>query len=187
MGYTHYWRLNPKGDDERYGAALAELQAIVKASPVRLRGPLGEGRPEVGDGIAFNGDTESGQDYETFALEANLRDVRIIVSASDGGDERGFGCCKTAQRPYDVAVCAVLATMSARCKGDVTISSDGDATEWLEGVKLAREALRDPTIPLPEGLRDLSRFVDSYQQEAARDLALADAELARHAAVLATA
>ena len=139
MGYSHYWNGVPTND-----AAWAEIQdaarKIIAAAegtctttaggyhadqPVEICDGWGNGRPMFAeDFIMLNGDETRGLDYETF-----------VVAKHGAGSE----FCKTARKPYDVVVTAILAYLAAYHGYDV--QSDGTPEEWQEGVKLANEAL----------------------------------------------
>lgn len=136
MGYTHYFRRIPGYDRAAYAALCADVSAIVGSlrdagSP--LAGPLGEGLPEItAERVAFNG--AAPDDYETFSWEANC--CHWDPYAKPGA--RVFCFCKTAQRPYDVAVVAVLLCAHYHYGDAVTLGSDGDASELGPGLALAR-------------------------------------------------
>ena len=50
-----------------------------------------------------------------------------------------FSCCKTAYKPYDLAVTAVLvAAVHHFGKDAFIVSSDGDMEHWFEGVALCQ-------------------------------------------------
>jgi hypothetical protein len=90
--YTHYWSIT---DTTAWQAAwpqvVADATRIVQEAGVALASYRGPPVLSVGDGIVLNG--VEPEDYETFHLD------------EDGGD---MGFCKTAHRPYDVIVTAVL-------------------------------------------------------------------------------
>lgn len=66
------------------------------------------------DFFGFNGDASNDEAHETFAFEIT---------------HKGFHFCKTARKPYDLAVCLCLLVMKFHIKG-TEISSDGDK-EWI--------------------------------------------------------
>lgn len=118
MGYTHYWRHTPaftEGfvDDVDRIIAEAARQGIV------LRGRNGTGEPEFSPtNISFNGDDETGHrlGHETFAL-------------IPGDDE--FTFCKTAQKPYDAVVGAILIALKESDQS-FSVTSDGEwgTSDW---------------------------------------------------------
>lgn len=58
-------------------------------------------------------------------------------------NERGllFGCCKTAFRPYDLAVQCLLVIARYHLGKDIEVSSDGEKENWAEAVTLCQEML----------------------------------------------
>lgn len=98
----------------------------------QIKGGDGTGRPEIGnDRIIFNGDASKGENHETMCLERQ------------GG---GFQFCKTARKPYDRYVKAVLVVANMIAPGALDISCDGDNEDgcWDEGVRIADIYLKIP-------------------------------------------
>lgn len=124
MGYTHYFKtLVP---DERLARITKE---IVKESTVTICGGMGKGKPVITEReISLNGDEACREDYETFYISNQEEDCNF---------------CKTAHRPYDEVVTAILcAALYLNCKGSDSIHSDGDLKEWYEsgGITLFQKA-----------------------------------------------
>ena len=135
MGYTHYWkfRQNPKNikDGNKKFAKAVELlkKCIAKVEleledndckiPFVLKGGNGKGEPIFTNGlVCFNGDASLGYDHETFYLALN-------------NDNYEFDFCKTARKPYDVAVCLTLLCFKKTFGEDFSYSSDSkDADGW---------------------------------------------------------
>ena len=121
MGYTHYWKFNPSKESEKeFELVIEDCQQILKNSgDIVIRGGHGIGLPEVSKTkICFNGDAATDNDYESFYFN--------VVESTD------FDFCKTARRPYDLIVGAVLLSLSHRMTG-FSFSSDGTYTEneWI--------------------------------------------------------
>lgn len=139
MGHTHCYGWHLDGDQQRWANALTTVMQIVQHSPVPLGDAYGEGaEPEYGDErIALNGRGDDGA--QTFWLPV------VLALAPDDGD-----FCKTYLRPYDAVVTAVLAAL-VHMVPDIFVltNTDGMPKEWLAGVRLARQLLGDPTIPIP--------------------------------------
>lgn len=138
MGYTHYWE-GSEVDEQ----AVKEAESIIKASGVTIKGWDGEEEPVVTVGeIRINGDASVGQDHETFHVGHGLN--------------AGFEFCKTARKPYDKVVGAILITLFVRDK--VTdLSSDGcyDEQEWQEAIALFEEVVRPLTDTEHEELKSV--------------------------------
>ena len=95
--------------------------------PLHLAGPCGNGKPILNENgvFAFNGNEDEDGDYESF-----------YVSLND--DRYEFGFCKTARKPYDVAVCLALLCLANEFGEDFSYSSDGDIEEGEEGWGVAK-------------------------------------------------
>lgn len=152
MGYTHYWT-QPKdytvkdwrqiGED--IGAILKDVQH-VQGIPLAFEDDQPGTQPLIDtETIRFNGLGEDG--HETFYLNR----VRGDLEAWETVKGRDF--CKTARKPYDLAVVACLAYLASLEKKPWLVSSDGRAHEWLEGVSLARRCVprlaNQIDIPMP--------------------------------------
>lgn len=142
MGYTHYWYRVPELPEREWRSFLKDAIAILGRSGARLVKEYNEpGQPPMvtPDLICFNGVGEEG--HETFYFP-RIEDKREIVSDKK---HKGFAFafCKTAQKPYDAAVCAVLLAAKRAFGQMITISSDGEWEEWEPGRKLYALATGD--------------------------------------------
>ena len=132
MGYTHYWRRPRKnaGSAYMFGQLALDTKKIIAQAEqdgIRIRNGQGEGEPEFNEAyFSINGDAShyvEGRDmaHETFRWEG-------IPSISEHrkDEPETFDFCKTAYKPYDVVVTAIL-IRAKHIYGDcVSISSDGD-------------------------------------------------------------
>ena len=135
MGYTHYWKFNPTVDNEttekQFEKALQECAKIMESKPSDIaifgydddkEGFYGE--PEFTPTlICFNGDESQNLDHESFYFTPFERTE--------------FNFCKTARKPYDLVVCAVLISLANNLEG-FSFSSDGGMgdDEWLPAFEL---------------------------------------------------
>ena len=138
MGYTHYWFDRPE-TLENYGTLCEDVDKIgvycnnvgikLAGYGVSLDGYY-EGAPlHNSEFISFNGVGENG--HETLHLPKN--------SKNPFSDSSSF--CKTARKPYDLAVCLVLLRMAEIVPG-FTFESDGDLDsepEWLTAKRAYKE------------------------------------------------
>jgi hypothetical protein len=124
MGYTHYWD-NPGFTDEQWKAARLHAAKILPASSIPVQFEYDDDQlPLFNDNlIRFNG--VEGDGHETFYLEKT--------------PSRSFGFCKTAQKPYDEIVVAMLVMLS-EVNLKFTWSSDGDAADHVDGIELFQRA-----------------------------------------------
>ena len=139
MGYTHYFRFHAvRGKAEVnelvYKMAIEDCQRIVKRFYKENGGLSGyTAHCKLGQygGVQVNG--KRPDDCETFELREHFRQ-----NLEDSF--RGF--CKTARLPYDTVVVACLAVLKHRLGDAISVSSDGNAKEWSEGVAFARKVTR---------------------------------------------
>jgi hypothetical protein len=149
MGYTHYWTLNRSLTTDEWSAITADATAILALAQTRgivlwYQDDEPDTEPVVsGEHIWFNGPTEDG--HETFVL-------------SPLHERDGFNFCKTARKPYDTAVIAILCAAKARAPDAIELSSDGELDDWQEGIRLAAEAVPDlaPHLARKTVLQDLA-------------------------------
>ena len=135
MGYTHYFPQKRAFLPEQWGNIVA---AVSKAIQHNVAGPEGEDKPVLNDSeITFNGIGEN-DSHEDFCITA--------------GHDPSFNFCKTANKPYDKYVVAALCLCNHFAPGALDISSDGDASEWEDGRRLAEAALGAP-VTLPDRIR----------------------------------
>lgn len=105
------------------------------------------GNPEVTpDVIRFNGWKDEG--HETFLITRKRPDNH----AYDPDAKESFDFCKTARKPYDLAVCLVMLSMKRHAPRSVRIGSDGEwDDEWLEARRVYRELFGvEPKCPFPK-------------------------------------
>ena len=132
MGYTHYWKLNHKVTKRGFNKIVEDVKRIeaflLEKQDLKLYDLSGdeEGILYTDEFFGFNGDASKGEEHETFAFE-------IGQSKSD--------FCKTARKPYDIAVCLCLLTIKFHLK-ETEISSDGDE-EWIPIFETYKEIFPD--------------------------------------------
>lgn len=153
MGYTHYWTQVRDFTRKEWREVSADIAEILKDAEHNQGIPLANAGGEPGtspeftsDYIYFNG---LGDDsHETMCVH------RKRPPKEEWQRKRGTDFCKTAHKPYDLAVTAVLcylATVTRRldpASGEpvigseiFSVSSDGSGAEWVEGLEEARRAL----------------------------------------------
>ena len=123
MGYTHYWVLTEKPSWVEFNEFVEGVKQIVETAK------------DAGIAIA---DEEYGDDKIVFNGVGADSHESFYVSA-DGVD---FNFCKTAQKPYDIAVTASLIHAKKVFGDKIKISSDGDWSDW-QGGKLLYETVYD--------------------------------------------
>lgn len=155
MGYTHYWRRSKDLTQDQWERIAQEtLDIIVRHcdkkrivlawdydAPVEPQPSLWGGPkmlpkpPEVTpDIIRFNGWKDEG--HETFYFTR----VKPESPSWDPEAKESFDFCKTARKPYDLAVCLVLLSLIRHASDSVQVSSDGDWDhEWKDARVVYKE------------------------------------------------
>lgn len=129
MGYTHYWRQKRDFTIEEWESigsaafAIADNQGSIIDLPIFVSD----------DEIQFNGIGEDA--HEDFYLTRIKRD-RYPYETDADITEGMFSFCKTARKPYDAAVCAVLAFVETIAPDAISVSSDGDVCDWRPGLDI---------------------------------------------------
>lgn len=135
MGYTHYFPQSRSFSDEEWTDLIACFEKIVDLCSAR--GIKLEDLEKNDRLLSFNG--SGPHSHEAFVLHKDE------ISSS-------HFFCKTARKPYDLAVCMVLIACHNIAPGALTISSDGD---WVKNWGVARAYYRalmkeNPTCPFEE-------------------------------------
>lgn len=149
MGYTHYWYQRRDFTQGEWGQICEAAAALLPHAPVCLEYDEPNQPPAIdGECIAFNGRRDAG--HETFYMTRKRRDLREYERGLDNS-EGAFNFCKTAQKPYDSAVCAILAVAAQVAPDAITVRSDGDYTDWQAPLRWAAGILGDSlAFPLRE-------------------------------------
>jgi len=126
VGYTHYWRLLRRPEPQEWADLCNKAQRVLTlpkaAGLVQLEHDTPQPpRVEPGE-IRFNG--IGGDAHETFLLTP----------------DETFTFCKTAEKPYDAVVTAVLLTAADAFGYMFSVSSDGYWDDWDAGRALYKAA-----------------------------------------------
>jgi hypothetical protein len=129
MGYTHYWKCTDEPTTEQWVELVEHTRKVFKLC--KERGIVLAHEYDEPDSVPianhreifFNGEGDDG--HKTFVLEP----AKIE-----------FAFCKTAQKPYDIAVVAILHLADKFIHG-FSWSSDGDPEDHKDGISLANEAI----------------------------------------------
>jgi hypothetical protein len=126
MGFTHYWRRPDKlVPAKAWDAFIADVRKIFKAHEglIAREYDLPDRAPVADDTeVRFNGIGPDG--HETFHL---TRDFEPCQWRKD--DEDQFAFCKTARKPYNQVVTAVLSCVEHHLGDTFNVSSDGEDGE----------------------------------------------------------
>ena len=177
MGYTHYWRQLRDFTDTEWNelARLTKLITTHRKGEVQvLDVSVDKEDPDTltisNDEIRFNGIGEDG--HETFILTKKKRAKDDYEEQEDYDRQGAFDFCKTAQKPYDKYVVAVLCALYTmdRTKSIMSeITSDGRVEDWNEGLEYAVRSTRQEYMTCPI-LNSVSlSYLDYLDQELTKE------------------
>lgn len=162
MGYTHYWTQKRNFTRKAWAEISDDIATILKdvqhVQGVVLadwNGSAGTQPEFEADQISFNGLGDNS--HESFTVD------RVRAPKQAWEKHSGDGFCKTARKPYDLAVTAVLCYLATVAEThDVT--SDGHGKNWLEGLAEARRALPRyaNVLDIPRGILENDRWIGPW-------------------------
>ena len=170
MGYTHYWR-QLRDFTEMEWQELTRLTKLITAdgSSILANGLSDKNsKPTIdNEEICFNGIGDNG--HETFRITKKKR-PKADYEEQEAYDKKGaFEFCKTAHKPYDkyvtAVLCAVYRVQIERGQNIMNISSDGNTKDWTEGLFHAVRSTREEEMICP--IRDCLTlsYVDYVDQK----------------------
>lgn len=139
MGYTHYVTRPVKnaGSASFYGKLALDAKKLcdyANANGIRIRNGAGEGEPEFTEFyFSINGDASHYVEGRDLAHETLYWAGVPTHPKHREGESNYFNFCKTAMKPYDAVVTAILIRAKSIYGSCVEISSDGDWSEWQAG------------------------------------------------------
>jgi len=148
MGYTHYWNHTRKFSNADWARVEDAWSACVGAAQnmgLQLSCDNGETsisahrmvtqcwKNDFGNGpvLAINGYRNDA--HETFVIHKNGPKPNSYHAKSN----KGFDFTKTAGKPYDAFVTAMLIWLETNFPKHITVRSDGEISDWQEGMDLA--------------------------------------------------
>ena len=154
MGYTHYTYRPRKNAGSAYFYGKLALDAkklceYANANGIRIRNGEGLGEPEFTEfSFSINGDAEAFESGRDMAHETFYWAGIPTLSEWRKDEKDHFEFCKTARKPYDAVVTAILIRAKVIYGSCVSISSDGDWHEWQAGRELYKQVfLEDAECP----------------------------------------
>jgi hypothetical protein len=160
MGYTHYWTQTRDFTREEWAQIREDMNALLKdvqhVQGIPLANYAGEPgtSPEITDAkVWFNGVGDDS--HETFCLN------RVRPPKEEWEPGRGWDFCRTARKPYDLAVTAALCYLATvPDPASHTVSSDGTGRDFLDGLAEARLALPRYAniLDIPRGILEDDRW-----------------------------
>ena len=122
MGYTHYWTLGNGIEQADWDKFLVGARQIIETADAA--------------GIALQDDS-AGAAIFINGVGANAHESFVITS-----EDVGYNFCKTAQKPYDTVVTAILIHLKQSLGSLVVVTSDGSWNDWSDG-RLLYETVYD--------------------------------------------
>ena len=136
MGYTHYWYIADEISRDSWNKFIWDFRKILPNFKNTLDIQGDQKLQTINGMVFFNGIGELA--HESFLLE-RVADITGFTQRDDDG--MIFKFCKTAQKPYDIAVCSALIIAKKHFGESIMISSDGDNEEWQESKALCQKIL----------------------------------------------
>lgn len=141
MGYTHYIYRSKSLDKSKFSLAAEDCKKLITAAEkhhvyVAYEFNQTDKLPECNENmIRFNGLRDEG--HETFYVE------REYQAEKWEEEKRGkyFSFCKTAEKPYDLLVCACLIVLKHYFGNKIIVHSDGGNEDWKNARVLCQETL----------------------------------------------
>jgi len=127
MGYTNYWTQHKPFTQKEWNAIKKEYDYIKE----NFNDVIIKDESENAGEIVFNGLKENENDHETFYISRFFREPWYR------GDNVKFNFCKTARKPYDLAVWHMLTFMKMIAPNSIDIRRDGWSYQKMEGKKNA--------------------------------------------------
>lgn len=158
MGYTHYWTQKRDMTREEW-AELVEGAMSIAAGAILSGVAICREYTEPmqladmdGNRICFNGSGDDG--HETFLLTRKR-------------DKENWNFCKTARKPYDDVVTAILAYLDSIHGDKWVITSDGRTADWARGVEIARKAwpAKANQTQAPRDVIETDRYARYYDRD----------------------
>ncbi len=174
MGYTHYWRQRADLNQTQWQRYLEKVRTLLDHLPAHtdsagghyVDAPLGlvgnsdngEHSPHLdGEIIFLNGDGEhrdgtylSHEDFVLTRRRRDLYDYEIREGKTKDGPRGEF--CKTARKPYDLVVSALLIVLENDFPEVFSVESDGEPSEWQPALDWVNATLRDKAYEHPAGV-----------------------------------
>lgn len=146
MGYTHYFSQEKQIEPSKWEAYCQDvrkfLHHVVAEKGVQLQSDCDENPSAfevTPERVQFNGDSSRNLDHETFSLSK----TKTYLTS---------GFCKTARKPYDIAVCGCLILAHRHFPGAYCIGSDGYVQDWQNALDCVQDLFQDlfeipPRVP----------------------------------------
>ena len=144
MGYTHYWYKVAELSQDSFDNFVRDFYQVLPTFRSLLEQTENDSQSlEVNNQVVvFNGIQE--YSHETFFFDRVMdRKENFVQYHNEQSGEKThiFNFCKTAQKPYDIAVTCALIIAKKNFGDNIIVSSDGGQEEWLEAIDLCQNTL----------------------------------------------
>lgn len=169
MGFSHYYTIKKEIEQEVWNEFLKSVKKLYKNMPehshssgdyfsdmpLALNGCWKYEKPQfTEEQIYFNGSNglKRLQRHNGFDSKGKKKDVEWLDAKHSNNEWNDLGhetfvlsrkgCeefCKTARKPYDIMVQAVLIIAKYYFESNISIGSDGDMEDWREAIKFVCE------------------------------------------------
>jgi hypothetical protein len=116
MGYSHYWTLENGIEASKWADFIKGAKEIIATAK---------------DAGIFVADFSEGDTIHINGIGYGAHEDFVIST-----EDVGYDFCKTAQKPYDTVVTALLIQLKRSLGKDVVIKSDGNWNDWESGCLL---------------------------------------------------
>lgn len=171
MGYTHYYRMRRDMTEDEFKRFGQDVERLIAALPnncgafntryaLPAEGNPSDQRPlmivaEVTKSgfivdkneVGFNGAGFEDAGHESFWVERSMKGAAEWEMNSTKTER--FMFTKTAHKPYDVLVCAVLLVLKDVAPDAWVVTSDGEVPQWAPSARFASQVLDRP-MPLSD-------------------------------------
>jgi hypothetical protein len=127
LGFTHYWERPLELPEKEWALFTDDVRKVLDAcarKSIAIGDGMGEGRPFTVDAAEVWLNGVKANSHETFFVE------RVFANVPAKKSEPLFGFCKTARKPYDLAVTACLILARHHFGRHFVVTSDGSDSDW---------------------------------------------------------
>jgi hypothetical protein len=138
MGYTHYWYKEPILSQKKWFDFANDFVKVLPHFYKELDNTTDQKFYINSDELFLNGVGKNS--HETFWFPRAITDIKDYQK--DDNSTKVFEFCKTARKPYDIAVCCALIIAKKHFGADIKVSSDGENDEWIKAKELCNNILK---------------------------------------------
>jgi len=140
MGYTHYWYKPSRIETKTFNSIKKDFQKVLPEFKDIICAEYDKPNeaPIINSKeIIFNGKEGNGHETMFFTKIRTLADYEKIKD-----DGLIFDFCKTARKPYDIAVTCFLIIAKRHLKDSIKVRSDGNLIDWKPAKDLCHSILK---------------------------------------------